>query len=111
MKGLNVGKSWFVAVARSLLIVVASAGFSHLRADITYGSNADIGNFFGTSAAFLIKTVGGGMSVFGLIWAGAKIIWGNHDGLGHALLVLAGGILIFMAPSIIGVLMSWTNVH
>jgi len=108
---MNGRKCWAVMVIQALAIVVLSAGFSHLMADISYGSNSDIGNFFGSSAAFLIKTLGGGMSVFGLIWAGGKIIWGHHDGLGHAVLVLVGGILIFMAPSIIGTLMTWTNVH
>ena len=94
-----------------MALIMWCSGVSRVWADISYGSDSDIGNFFGNSATFLIKTVGGGMSVFGLIWAGGKIIWGNHDGLAHALLVLAGGILIFMAPSIIGTLMSWTNVH
>jgi len=103
-------KQWAKTVFQALAIVVL-AQVSQVMADISYGSDSDIGNFFGNSATFLIKTVGGGMSVFGLIWAGGKIIWGNHDGLSHALLVLVGGILIFMAPSIIGTLMSWTNVH
>jgi type IV secretory pathway VirB2 component (pilin) len=104
-------KRWAVTFLQSSAIVVLCARLSHLMADISYGSNSDIGNFFGNSATFLIKTMGGGMSVFGLIWAGGKIIWGHHDGLGHAVLVLVGGILIFMAPSIIGTLMTWTNVH
>ena len=111
MSERHVRKRWMMVAMGAIALVTWSAGGSKLWADISYGSDSDIGNFFGNSAAFLIKTVGGGMSVFGLIWAGAKIIWGNHDGLGHALLVLVGGILIFMAPSIIGALMSWTSVQ
>ena len=103
-------KQWAKTVFQALSIVVL-AGLSQVMADISYGSASDIGSFFGNSASFLIKTVGGGMSVFGLIWAGVKIVWGNHDGLSHALLVLVGGVLIFMAPSIIGALMSWTSVQ
>jgi hypothetical protein len=49
--------------------------------------------------------------VIGLIWAGVKIATGDHEGLMSAFLTIIGGAIIFLSRSIIGVLMTWTNVH
>ena len=105
------GKRWVVMVAQAVVVVVLCAGLSHLMADIGYGSESDIGNFFSSASGFLIKTIGGGISVVGLIWAGIKIATGDHEGLMSAFLTIVGGAIIFLSRSIIGVLMTWTNVH
>ena len=111
MRGQRVGTRWAVAVLQAVAIVVLCAGVSYLLADYGYGSESDIQSFFQGASGFLIKTLGAGVSVIGLIWAGIKIATGDHHGLVSAFLTIVGGAVVFLSRSIIGLLMQWTNVH
>jgi len=111
MKRRYLRHQWMVTVLQAMALVVLCSGASRLFADISYGSASDIGTFFDGASVFLIKTLGGGVSVVGLIWAGVKIASGDHQGLLNAFLTITGGAIIFLSKSIIGALMQWTNVH
>lgn len=69
-----------------------------------YGGDSQVQSFFDGTAGFLVKTVGTGVFILGLIAAGIKIASGDHNGLRTATMVMVGGAIIFLAKPLVSVL-------
>jgi len=74
------------------------------------GGDLQVKSFFVGTSGFLVKTVGSGVFLLGLISAGIKISAGDQGGLHTAIMVMIGGVIIFLAKPIVGVLMKWSGV-
>lgn len=73
-------------------------------ANYGYGSESQVQSFFEGTAGFLVKTVGTGVFILGLIVAGIKISAGDQNGLRNAVMVMIGGAVIFLAKPLVGIL-------
>ncbi|MGA2091034.1 MAG: TrbC/VirB2 family protein [Endomicrobiales bacterium] len=94
-------KKRLYAVIATMLTVVP-----HLLA---YGEEAAVQNFFAQSKVFLVQTVGGGVFLLGLIYTGILMSMHKKDAMQKGGMTLLGGIVIFMAATITGLIQSWTG--
>lgn len=105
-------KSLCLTGVKSLGVVVLYGALSYVFADYNYsGGESQVQSFFDGTSGFLIKTVGTGIFLLGLIGAGYKIATGDEQGLRQAGFVAGGGALIFLAKPIVGVIMQMTGIH
>ncbi|MFH1367872.1 MAG: TrbC/VirB2 family protein [Elusimicrobiota bacterium] len=73
------------------------------------GEEAAIQSFFDRTINFLSITVGGGMVVIGLIVTGFKLAGHKEDAIKSGIMVVGGGALVFMAPTILKLIKSFAG--
>ncbi len=99
-------------LAKSVGIVLAFGAISFVFAEYNYsGGDSQVQSFFDGTSGFLIKTVGTGIFLLGLISAGYKIATGDEQGIRQAGFVAGGGALIFLAKPVVGIIMQMTGIH
>ena len=69
-----------------------------------YGGESQVQSFFDGTAGFLVKTIGTGVFILGLIVAGIKIASGDQNGLRTAAMVMIGGAIIFLSKPLVNIL-------
>lgn len=74
-----------------------------------YGAQSQVQSFFDGTAGFLIKTVGTGVFVLGLIVAGIKVATGDQNGMRSAVMVMVGGAVIFLSKSLVAIISQFTG--
>ena len=75
----------------------------------SYGGESQVESFFDGTAGFLIKTIGTGVFILGLIVAGIKIAAGDQNGLRSAVMTMIGGAIIFLSKPIVGILSNFAG--
>ena len=88
----------------ALLVLTLIPWAADLYAAYADGGESQVQSFFDGTAGFLIKTIGTGVFLLGLIVAGIKIASGDHNGLRSAVMVMIGGAIIFLSKPIVGIL-------
>jgi len=94
---------------RWLLLFAALAGGTgpwKARAQVDFGDGGEtqVQTFFDGTTGFLVKTIGTGVFILGLVVAGIKIAVGDPAGLRGAVMVMIGGAVIFLARPLVGIL-------
>lgn len=64
----------------------------------------EVQRFFDGASGFLVTTVGSGVFLIGLITSGIKISSGDQGGLKTTVMVMVGGVIIFLAKPIVEML-------
>ena len=80
-------------------------------ADLNYGGESQVQSFFDGAAGFMVKTLGTGVFILGMIVAGIKVSAGDRYGLKSAVMVMIGGAVIFLAKTIVGLLAKYAGVQ
>jgi len=103
-------KSALIALT-GLLILILSPMTPEVYAAYGYGGESQVQSFFDGTAGFLIKTVGTGVFLIGMVVAGIKIASGDQYGLKNAVMVMVGGAIIFLSKPIVGILSKFTGLN
>lgn len=85
-----------------MTVIVIWPSVGRVYAD--YGGESQVQSFFDGTAGFLVKTIGTGVFILGLVVAGIKIASGDQNGLRTACMVMIGGAIIFLAKPLVGIL-------
>jgi hypothetical protein len=97
-------------IVRALAVLaVTGCPWVPAEADITLGGSSQITSFFNSGASFLIQTLGAGVFLYGMIAAAIRISYGDDRGFQKLITVCVGGAVLFLAPSIVGVLKTQTG--
>src|SRR5438552_1635326 len=102
---MNKKMLWAVLVLAAFLwLGIHGTGYADTPLDGVAGVSSQVQNFFNGAAGFLVKTVGSGVFILGLVVAGIKIAGGDQGGLRNAVMVMIGGAIIFLAKPIVDIL-------
>jgi hypothetical protein len=101
---------FFAAVVVIVTVCWFSPAIARVFADGVDGTT-QIQSFFAGTSGFLIKTLGTGVFLLGLIVAGIKIAAGDHNGMRSAIMVMVGGAVIFLSQAIVSLLSQFAGLQ
>ena len=108
IKPLQTNKRLLVGVMVVLGVALMGPWAARVLAD-GYGAQSQVQSFFDGTTGFLVKTIGTGVFVLGLVVAGMKVATGDQNGMRSAVMVMVGGAVIFLSKSIVAIVSQYTG--
>ena len=97
-------KTQDILMGAGMMLMLAAPSFAQ------YGGNsAQVGSFLGSTASWLVVTLGPGLFTIGVIMVGISLAMGDQDAMRRGGYVIGGGALIFLSSSVVSLLKSWTG--
>lgn len=97
-------KSNEVLMGAAMMLMTTAPAFAQFN-----GNSAQVGSFLGSTATWLVSTLGPGLFLIGVIMVGISLAIGDQDAMRRGGYVIGGGALIFLSNSVVALLKSFSG--